>query len=473
MIYYLSSIRNLIGYIVVIILFNNYYHIIIEIDKSTVINNIFTLIIITYILLCVRNLIVNLVMRKRLIDIFKNNINLILQFKQLIHDLSYNKTQYYNHAILSTKTVHNINNTNISSWKLIKLKNAGFEYWEKGSKLNIYTKKKMINVSNVLWNYLLEKYSNTTEFKTLYSNINNKDKIIINRIPTKFVMDEININSDDINYNIILKLFDSHGYTFISENDFKNAIIKMFQQWKESNTFLVGYNNLSTVIQYVMSFITYFVVLIISLNIFNISLSSVFVPLATIIVTISFTVSRVLGNIASNIVFIVFIEPYKIGQRVFIANVSDSNLIVTDIRISTTIFREILSGKLIYVPNHQLYDMNIINHHESKKVIFNLTFKIKCNTPNDKIDKLTQMLDNYLQLHPNEWKPNADLYIDTIEHDKNIISICYWVQHFSHWGDSVIYDSKTKLMIFMHETMKQLKIEYVAPTIPIMKLKEE
>lgn len=470
-IYYLSSFRNIFGHIIVVVAFHSYYETIMEIETSSTINNIFKIIVVGLILLAFRNLLVNIVMRKQLIKIFKDNVNLILRFKQIIHDISYLKA-YDDGYDMSRYDKYEMNRKNVSFWKLLKVKNSGFEYWENNKKINIYTKKKMMSISGTMWNYLLKKYAETEEFKSQYENAIVADPFKIDRIPIKFLMAQVELTKTMPNYKAIEEIFDPQRDTFIAENDFRTGIIEMFQKWKESNTFLVGYNNLSTVLKYVMSFITYFIILIISLNIFNIPLSSVFVPLATVTVTISFSIGGVLSKIASNVVFIVFTEPYKIGQRVFIQNVSESNLIVKNISILKTIFQETRSGKLVIVPNHELFNMNIINHNESQKVIFNLIFKVGSETATDKIAELTQELNNYLKTFPNEWKPKCDLFLDTVEYDKNSVSLIYWVQHFSSWGDGAVYDSRTKLMLHMINVIDKLGIRYKQPTIPVEYLKK-
>lgn len=469
-IYYLSSFRNRIGHIIMLFIINYYYDVIVGIKKYKVINNLFTLLIITYILHGIRNIIINFVMQRKLINIFKNNIELVYLYKRIIHDLSY-KYDKQKQDSNDDKTTPPIN-TSISSWKLIKLKNTGFDVWDKGKRYQIYNKAKLMHLSGKLWNFLLLKYIVTKNVKKQYGSSLNK-KIKINRIPIDFLMNEIDMCSTDLYYKNIVNLFDPQYDTYISEYDFNNAIMTMHQKWKESSTFLVGYNNLSTVLRFVMSGLTYFVIFIFALDIFNTPWTTVFVPFATIVVTISFSISRILGNLAANIVFIIFMDPYKIGQRVSIDSVSSSALVVKDIHILTTSFREAKSGKIISVPNHELYNANIVNHHISEMVIFTLQFKIDCHTPSEKLDTLTQKINEYLLLHPDEWKPDPELFIYDADHEKNMIRIVYWIQHYSNWGDITIYDSRTELMKYIVTTMNDLNITYISPTLPVKKLKED
>lgn len=474
-IYYMSSFRNIIGHVIIIILFSGYYPTITDFQKTNLMDKILLVLIVIGILLCCRNLAVNFVMRKRLITIFKNNINLIILYKSIVHDLTFNMNTFYNSEFKIDKSEKDsFSRKKIASWKLIKVKNTGFNIWENGQKHQIFKKKRIQQIINNLWHYLLDKYIKTNDLQQQFKYTTTQDNTVhICRIPSEFLMKEIEINEGEDYYFNIYQLFDPENDTFISEHDFKNAILQMFQKWKESNTFLVGYNNLSTVLKYVMSFITSFIALIIILNIFDIPISSVFVPFATITVTISFSISRVLSNIAANIVFVIFMEPYTIGQRVNIREIADgNNLIVKDIKILTTLFRETKSGKIYSVPNHELYNFSIVNHHSSQMVIFNINLKIKCNTSHDKLDILTECVNEYLRHHPNEWKPHTDLYFDTIEHDKNYISVMYWVQHYSFWGDSLIYASRTELLKFIISKMNELNIEFETATMPV-KMKQE
>jgi small-conductance mechanosensitive channel len=484
-VYYMSSFRDLLGHIIITLIFKEYYNNIVGIEKSDTINDVLLLLIIIYLLMSIRNLIVNFFMRKRLVNIFQDNINMVLLYKNIIYTLTHNMNNFYNsnninedndeETYAKSLTINNEKSIKDISWKLIKIKNTGFDVWLNNKKIKVFKKDRMALIANSVWNYLLSKYIKTSDLKTKYKRNNFKKfkKIKITRIPATFLMNEIHLDESNDFYNSIMKLFDPENDTYISEQDFKDAIMQMFQKWKESSTFLVGYNNLSTIFKYLMSFLTYFVIIIAALNIFDIALSSVFVPLATIIVTISFSISRVLSNMAASIVFIIFAEPYAIGQRVNIPNVADnSTLVVKHINILTTTFREIKSGKLITVPNHELYNSNITNHHESQMVIFNILLKINCNTSTNNIKELTQKINDYLLIHPNDWKPDCELYIDNVEHDYNYIMLDYWVQHYSYWGNAKIYDSKTELIQYITEIMDKMNIRYEKPILPIYDITE-
>lgn len=463
-IYYANSFRGLIGHIIITILFNSYYEKILDIENTEIINRLALLLIFTYFLLGIRNLLFNFMMRKRLITVFRDNIDTILLYKNIIYNLSFNMmvvTQSYKNIKNEHTHIDNEYGKDIS-WKFVKLKNTGFVVWKNNTKIQLFRKDKLIKLCQNIWHYLLSTYNK-------HSKLPETNK----RISITYLIEQIKLPSDHDKYMDIVSLFDPQNNTNISEEDFINGINDIYMSWKESASFLVGYNNLSTIFKHLMTAISLFIILIVGLEIFNIPMSDVFVPLATVTVTISFSIGRVLSNMFASIIFIIFVNPYNIGNRVSAKDINEGvNMIVKKINILTTIFRENKSGRLIIVPNHILYGSEICNHHRSKTVIFNLKFKINCDTPEIQLDILKQNIEKYLKLYPNVWKPDAKIYIDYVNNDMNYTPVDFWVQRYGHWGDGTIYDSKTDLMRYIMKIMKDMNIKYIKPTQPIMNIKE-
>lgn len=472
--YYASSFKSLLGHIIITIIFKEYYNVIVGLEINDIVNKGIILVLITYGLLAIRNFIINLVMRKRLMMIFKNNIQKVLLYKDVLYNLSYNMDSSAMIKVGKTKKMNTKYNENMS-WKFIKLKSGGFEVWYKGNKIQIFKKDKMLLVANDIWNQLIRSYICTTEFQNKRQHINSINrKYELNRLPSKFIMEQMEINESDTFYKDIKNLFDPQDNSYISEVDFRNAIIQIFNNWKNSDSFMVGYNNLSTILRHLMSAITYSLICIVGLNIFDIPLETVFVPLATIIVTISFAISKVLGDMTASILFVVFMNPYEIGERVTIDTIENgSTMIVTKINILTTTFTIKKSAKLVQIPNHVLYGANICNHHHSKMAVFNLKYTIPTDTPTNKIDLLLDNINEHLKTLPNDWKPEVEIYIDDIKREMNYMTISLWVQHYVHWGNSKIYDSKTELELKINSIMEEMHFDYKQPNLPVLVEKEK
>lgn len=474
--YYASSFKNLLGHIIVTILFKEYYEVIVGLEMNDIIHKGIILVLITYALLAVRNFIVNLVMRKRLIMIFKNNIRKVLLYKDIIYNLSYNMSGSDRIETGKAKKIDLSKNYNENiSWKFVKLKSSGFEVWYRGTKTQIFKKDKIILLADDLWSRLIMSYKCTQEFENSRQTINSiNQKYKLNRISSKFIVSQMELSEENILYEDVRKLFDPQNNSYISENDFREGIIKIFNIWKDSDSFMVGYNNLSTILKHLMSAITYVLICIIGLNIFDIPLQTVFVPLATVIVTISFAISRVLGDMTASILFVVFMNPYQVGERVSINDIEGgSTMVVTKINILTTEFMIRKSARLIQIPNHKLYSANICNHHHTKMAVFNLKYTIPSDTPKNKIDLLLDNINEHLKTLPNDWKPEVEIYIDDIRRERNYMSISLWVQHYIHWGNSKIYDSKTELELKINSLMEDMHFDYKQPDLPILMEKEK
>ena len=448
--YYINAFRNKIGLFIMVLIITNYYPKITGLIKHREIDKILIIIIIWVSIQLIRNLTVKILLRHKLIYVFTTTINLILLYKNIIYNLSVEDNQSVNKYIYKTNI----------TWKLVKINNSGFKVWDdnKNDYTHIYKKDKMKQFAESSWEKIKNKY--------LTHNQNH-------RIHRDNLFKEMNINSDNPYYDNIVHLFDSQDNLMISKTDFVKSILVIFDTWKKSNRHLNGYTNLSIILRIISNTIIYIFMLFLILILYNVSLSSLFVSLATIIVSVSFIVSSFAKDLLNSIILLTFIEPFKIGDRISLPNMrSGSTFIIEDIKVLSSYLRETKTGKIMITSNSKLYSTEIENHTRSDIVIFTLELEIDATTSSDKIASLTHEINQYIIEYPNDWKPELELFVKKINHSNNVVIIEYWIQNYHSWGNTRIYDLKSELYIKVIDIMNQLNIQHKQPLLQIADVDE-
>ncbi|KGG52527.1 hypothetical protein DI09_161p20 [Mitosporidium daphniae] len=193
-------------------------------------------------------------------------------------------------------------------------------------------------------------------------------------------------------------------------------------------------------------------------------------------------------NIFESIIFLFVVHPFDIGDRVFISlaggtgpvppismpsggalftNASPGsgaleNLVVLQMHLMTTVF-ERWDGARIYIPNYVLATKPIINVRRSGALFDRHYLQIAFNTSTAALTALRTRISTFLAQERNDFTSQFLLNVEFIE-NVNRIHLAVLVQHRSNWQDlEAQLARRTKLLLFIKETMEELNISYAPP----------
>jgi small-conductance mechanosensitive channel len=450
--YYINAFEGYIGPFIMNIFFLVNYDKVFD-NKHNSIDRVSTFLIFLILGFALHNLLIKIVMRKSLLKYFDDKINEILLYKNLILRLSGGGKQDNTFGDGSDKELLSDKDKDIN-WKLIKVKDYGFLIWiAENQQIEIHKSQRMIQFAEQIWNVITEKLP-----------------MIRDSIETDKLMEWCGVVPNDKHYSQILSVFDPNDDTTTSKTEFINGILLMFRSWKYLKASLTGQNAVSKAVSVLSGALFWFIELLIFLNIFNIPSDTVFVPVLTLMVSLSFAIGGIVTKFVSSLIFIGSVHPYNIGDKIQCQDIKNGNtLLVKEINILTTTVMETCSGKIAIIPNYILMDQVVINLAKSTESTLTLVFSIGSNSSKQQLDYLKQNIKAFISEKPFEWKPNLDLILDEADPSTGKMKITIWVSHHGEWmqGRKIML-AKTELILYILEQMKYLHIEYQEFDIPIV-----
>lgn len=450
--YYINAFEGFVGPFIMNIFFLVNYDKIFD-SKHDSIDHVSTFLIFLILGFALHNLLIKIIMRKSLLKYFDDKINEILLHKNFILRLSGGGKEDDTFGDNKDKELLSDKDKDIN-WKLMKVKDYGFLIWvNENQQIEIHKSHRMIQFGEQTWKTIIEKLP-----------------MVRDSVETEKLMEWCGINPDDKHYSQIMNIFDPNNDTTTTKIEFINGILFMFRGWKHLKASLTGQNAVSKAVSVLSGALFWFIELLIFLNVFNIPSDTVFVPVLTLMVSLSFAIGGIVTKFVSSLIFIGSVHPYSIGDKIQCQDIKNGNtLLVKEINILTTTVMETCSGKIAIIPNYILMDQVVTNLAKSTESTLTLVFLIGSTSTKEQLDYLQQNVKAFISEKPFEWKPNVDLILDEADPSAGKMKITIWVSHQGEWMQSrKIMLAKTELTLFILDQMKHLHIEYQEFDIPVV-----
>ncbi len=194
----------------------------------------------------------------------------------------------------------------------------------------------------------------------------------------------------------------------------------------------------------------------------------------------AFIFSTTARNAFESLIFLLFLHPFDVGDRVFVnintfsiptastipntMSGSDSldNLLVVEMHLLSTVF-ERWDGVKLYVPNYVLAMKPVFNIRRSGPLLELQRIQISFDTPISRINDLRDRLDKFVRADKTDFTDLSRVNFDTVE-SCNRLHLNLIVQHTSNWQDiDKQLAFRTRFLTFVKQTLEELEIGYLPP----------
>ena len=210
----------------------------------------------------------------------------------------------------------------------------------------------------------------------------------------------------------------------------------------------------------------FFLELIIVLSIFQIDFYSVWLPISTIVISLSFALSPTIQQMMTNLFFVLVMQPYENGDRVAIDTVaSGATLTVQTVNFVTT---ELVdgSGKRMIVPNNRVATSVVTNLRRSPVASFSPKFTVPASVSSDQLASLGDAVAGYLRTRILDWKPGGKMSVAFT--DGNKLEVSWSLTHLCGWSEGGrIWPAVSDFNLFVLSAMRRLGMTYSQPPLPV------
>jgi small-conductance mechanosensitive channel len=238
---------------------------------------------------------------------------------------------------------------------------------------------------------------------------------------------------------------------------FKEMFTQVFLQRSDLSATLKDFGNISAVVKRMFQIAFWIFMIIVILLVAGVTPSKVLVTISTLLISGAVAFGNSIKAIFDSIVFILFTKPYDVGDTIILQKATEPSFTVSRISVMTTTF---LAGdnKVVIIPNAVLATGPIFNLRKSKEAVISLKFDIAFNTPQEKLQELTENLRQFIVNH-RYTRSKFELFISDVENmSKATLSIVFQTVYGWQDGLAIVY-IRSNLYLFIQEQIKILGIE--------------
>lgn len=262
--------------------------------------------------------------------------------------------------------------------------------------------------------------------------------------------------------------FDTNGDGTVTRDEWVSAFDKFFDEFRSVKSSLGGHQNASRAIQVFAESIFFIMSLVVVLAFFEVPLATLFVPIGSVLLSLSFAFGGTISNVVTCFIFVVFLQPFDVGDQVACSGVNNSELMVVEsIDVLTSTFRNFINRR-IQVPNWMLAGMVIENHKRSPNAVFTFVFQIGVDTTMEQLTTLRARVLEYIKTLPREWKPDFSMNANEAQHGpQGFLKLTFWMTHHLSWQDGKIWRSRSNFVIQVTNIIREVGISYQMPPQPV------
>eukprot|EP01033_Poteriospumella_lacustris_P015137 gene15137-10833_t len=187
----------------------------------------------------------------------------------------------------------------------------------------------------------------------------------------------INKTADKDNTTLLfetaVELFDPFRLGYITEEQCMAALCLVYKEQRFAATSLNDYGELHHSLRTVVDSLFWIAMVVFLQSFMQWNIQQYYLPFLTMILSVSFALSSSLGNMFLCMVFVFFMSPFEIGNKIYIG--SDPNTRITGFVKSVSLFYTVINtsfNETMKIPNHTLFNEKISNLAESGGCVYAL-----------------------------------------------------------------------------------------------------
>ncbi|KAK6589701.1 hypothetical protein RS030_13 [Cryptosporidium xiaoi] len=299
------------------------------------------------------------------------------------------------------------------------------------------------------------------------NNTNDKRTSKVSSLPTTLPNSVLDILYDKPLGDLI-KQIDTVRRGQITEEEWVRFCVGIYDSRKKILRAASSQEGIVQVFRRMISIFSWFFTGIMILLMVGINVDTLIISGAAIISSLSVGLSYIYSNFFSAVIFVIFLNPYNVGDRIRVNN--GGAMIVKKIETFYTEFNTVFEAPVL-IPHSWLSSQIIYNESRSKCCSSEIQFLISDTTSPFSIEALATAVREYLSVRPSEFvASNFWCGINAIQPGHSA-TVYMWITNTDPFHNRrKLLISKSKLLLFILHTLRQLGIQY---TLPISRVRIE
>ncbi|KAH8740844.1 hypothetical protein FG386_003083 [Cryptosporidium ryanae] len=266
----------------------------------------------------------------------------------------------------------------------------------------------------------------------------------------------------------LIKQIDTARRGQITEEEWIRFCVGIYDSRKKILRAASSQEGIVQVFRRMVSIFSWFFTGIMILLMVGINVDTLIISGAAIISSLSVGLSYIYSNFFSAVIFVIFLNPYNVGDRIRVNN--GGAMIVKKIETFHTEFNTVFEAPVL-IPHSWLSSQMIYNESRSKCCSSEIQFLISDTTSPFSIEALATAVREYLSVRPSEFvASNFWCGINAIQPGHSA-TVYMWITNTDPFHNRrKLLISKSKLLLFILHTLRQLGIQY---TLPISRVRIE
>mmetsp|Transcript_17267 Transcript_17267/g.50176 ORF Transcript_17267/g.50176 Transcript_17267/m.50176 type:complete len:820 (-) Transcript_17267:248-2707(-) len=191
-------------------------------------------------------------------------------------------------------------------------------------------------------------------------------------------------------------------------------------------------------------------------------------PLSSTFLSFSVLLGWLPFDTAAGILFVLWVKPYDIGDRVSITSPGKdgSNLevmTVAEIGLLSTRFYS-WRGELHSIPNFILRRLAVINHTRSRNQTRIINVQLPATTPGERVSELIDVVRNFVDQAPQDWVAVEAADIKQPDYARGTLTITMALRSaHARVRDGPMTQAETRIYMLVHVYLQSIGIEYTTP----------
>jgi len=259
---------------------------------------------------------------------------------------------------------------------------------------------------------------------------------------------------------------------WVQESDFVEAVQTALHERRFLSATIDARNGINELMERVAT-ATWLITfgLFFTLAFWDIAIIDWLLALASLLIAFSVAFSSTAANFVLGCSYILFTAPYDIGDRLLLAQPSQQTwmilpLTVFKIGAVTTQFKSVY-GETLTLANAELSRLAIINHSRSPNPFMQINLHLSTATPAKLIKQFVGGIRYYVNTHAEEWVAANIFFVDLKTQNNALVLDCWFgsTSHYHNWN--CLFQSRSKLISFIHCYAQNLGIVFIQPIVPI------